>query len=155
MHRTCTKRKRCYDITLSRQEGSMICHLASVHYRDWSAPTGLAIVHWIGCINAIKTIFGESRQWTLQIPCGSKIAPTVSKVNAFLRSRWQPKMMRKQFLGKDTSRLCRHPVGHKFHQNCSISHRFRNKFVLRRNLRWQPNMAGKRFLGKAATRLYR
>ena len=46
-------------------------HLASAQYWDWpaggdtgrlflvgrSAPTGLAIVHWIGCINTIKAIF--------------------------------------------------------------------------------------------------
>ena len=61
----------------------------------WSAPTGLAIVHWIGCINAIKlcfSIFGKKSKiqngchmweeenffkncqgYTAQIPCGSKI----------------------------------------------------------------------------------
>ena len=60
--------KRCHDVRLSRQEGGTRCHLGSAQYWDrpagqdvffWclagqSAPTGLAIVHWIGCINAIK-----------------------------------------------------------------------------------------------------
>ena len=37
VHNTCAKRKRCYDVTLSRQEGSTTRHLASAQY--W---TGLA-----------------------------------------------------------------------------------------------------------------
>ena len=66
--------KKCYDVTLSRQEGSTTRHLACalglgagrpVETQDvffWrlagrSAPTGLAIVHWIGCINTIKKCF--------------------------------------------------------------------------------------------------
>ena len=71
LHSTCTKRKKCHDIRMSRQEGSTMRHLASAQY--WiglaggntgrlfptfgglSVPTGLAIGHWIGCINAIKT----------------------------------------------------------------------------------------------------
>ena len=48
------KRKRCYDVTLSRQEGSTKRHLASALVPGRSALTELAIVHWIGCINAIK-----------------------------------------------------------------------------------------------------
>ena len=70
----CANRKRCHDVTLSRQEANtyappgecnprpagqyacirddFFCHLAGR-----SAPTGLAIVHWIGCINAIKLCF--------------------------------------------------------------------------------------------------
>ena len=32
------KRKRCYDVTLSRQEGSMMHHLVSVQY--WDRPAG-------------------------------------------------------------------------------------------------------------------
>ena len=58
------QRKRCHDVMLSRQEGSMMLHLTSAQYwtglaggdtgcffltlAGWSAPTGLAIVHWIG-----------------------------------------------------------------------------------------------------------
>ena len=64
LHSTRTKRKRCYDIMLSRQEGSTTHHLGSVlvlrtgqlmEAQDFffgrlagrSAPTELAIVHWI------------------------------------------------------------------------------------------------------------
>ena len=55
----------------------------------WSAPTGLAIVHWIGCINAIKMIFGKSRQYTLQILRVKNfleiaLSLSVSEINAFL-----------------------------------------------------------------------
>ena len=73
LHSTRAKRKRCYDVTLSRQEGSMMRHLASAQYWDlpasgdtgrlfWrlagrSVRTGLAIVHWTGCINTIKRNF--------------------------------------------------------------------------------------------------
>ena len=58
------QRKRCYDVALSRQEGSTKHHLPNaqnvmpqpVETQDYffcrlvgqSAPTGLAIVHWIG-----------------------------------------------------------------------------------------------------------
>ena len=75
VHCTCAKRKRCYDVTLSRQEGSTMRHWwvhstrtsQPVETQDvffWrlagrSAPTGLAIVHWIGCINTIKHKFEE------------------------------------------------------------------------------------------------
>ena len=38
-------------------------------------------------------------------------------------------MARKQFLGKLTSRVRRHPVGQKFHRKRSISHRFQDKRV--------------------------
>ena len=35
---TCAKRKRCYDVTLSRQEGSTTRHLASAQY--WAGLAG-------------------------------------------------------------------------------------------------------------------
>ena len=35
---SCAKRKRCYDVTLSRQEGSMTRHLASAQY--WAGLAG-------------------------------------------------------------------------------------------------------------------
>ena len=38
-------------------------------------------------------------------------------------------MIGKLLLGKVASRLCRYPVGQKFRQNHSISHRFRQKSV--------------------------
>ena len=38
-------------------------------------------------------------------------------------------MSGKQFLEKHTSRLCRYPPGQKFHQYCSILHRFRDECV--------------------------
>ena len=41
--------------------------------------------------------------------------------------RWLPKLAGKQFLIKVVSRLCINPAGQKFHQNCSIPHRFRDK----------------------------
>ena len=44
-------------------------------------------------------------------------------------SRWLPKMVRKQFLGKVTSKLCRYFVGPKFCRNHSISHRFQDKCI--------------------------
>ena len=50
LHSPRAKRKRCYDVTLSRQQGSTMRHLA----------TGKAIVHWIGCINAIVLCIGHS-----------------------------------------------------------------------------------------------
>ena len=68
LHSTHAKRKRCYDVWLSRQEEvqgaiwgmhstgtSQPLETQDVFF--WrlagrSAPTGLAIVHWIGCINA-------------------------------------------------------------------------------------------------------
>ena len=31
------------------------------HFTGRSAPPGLAIVHWIGCINAIKLVFGSGQ----------------------------------------------------------------------------------------------
>ena len=37
-HSTCAKRKRCYDVTLSRQEGSTTRHLASAQY--WAGLAG-------------------------------------------------------------------------------------------------------------------
>ena len=56
------QQKRCYDVTLSRQEvccttwrmhsetGQLVetQHDFSCHLVGWSVPTGLAIVHWIG-----------------------------------------------------------------------------------------------------------
>ena len=56
---------------MSRQKGSILCHLANAQHSGigqpvetqgdffcclagWSAPTRLAFVHWIGCINTIK-----------------------------------------------------------------------------------------------------
>ena len=71
LHSTRAKQKRCYDVTLSGQEGSTTRHLANAlvlgtsrpvetqdvffwHLTGRSVPTGLAIVHWIGCIDAIK-----------------------------------------------------------------------------------------------------
>ena len=66
-------------------------HLANAQYWDrpaggntyvffWrlagrSAPTGLAIVHWIGCINAIKiVIFFPLNRILLYYPVGQKFA---------------------------------------------------------------------------------
>ena len=60
--------KRRYDVGMSRQEGSMMRHLANAYsvtdpagiiYRMafsvvWQDRTDKVIVHWIGCINAIK-----------------------------------------------------------------------------------------------------
>ena len=77
VHSTRAKQKKCYDVTLSKQEGSTARYLASalvlgtgrpVETQDvffWclagrSTLTGLAIVHWIGCINAIKIFFHPS-----------------------------------------------------------------------------------------------
>ena len=37
-------------------QGDFFCHMAGR-----SAPTGLAIVHWIGCINAIKSQISNLR----------------------------------------------------------------------------------------------
>ena len=70
LHSTCAKRKRCNDVTLSGLEevqgATLRVHSTGisrpVETQDvffWrlagqSAPTKLAIVHWIGCINAIK-----------------------------------------------------------------------------------------------------
>ena len=42
------KRKRCSDVTLSRQEGSTTRHLASALVLGTESPTGLVIVRWIG-----------------------------------------------------------------------------------------------------------
>ena len=58
---THAKRKRCHGCATWRMhntrparpvetEDDFFCHLAG-----WSAPTGLAIVHLIGCINTIKS----------------------------------------------------------------------------------------------------
>ena len=38
LHSTHAKRKRCYDATLSRQEGSVMRHLANAQY--WDRPAG-------------------------------------------------------------------------------------------------------------------
>ena len=38
LHSTHAKRKRCYDITLTRQEGSTMRHLARAQY--WDRPAG-------------------------------------------------------------------------------------------------------------------
>ena len=71
LHSPRAKRKRCYDVTLSRQEEEVLCAIWRMHSPDRSCrydvqdvffwrlagpvmPTGKAIVHWIGCINAIK-----------------------------------------------------------------------------------------------------
>ena len=64
------KQKRCYKVKLSRQEGSTMRNLANAQsgtglpmatqdnffcrLAGRSVPSGLAIVHWVGCINAIK-----------------------------------------------------------------------------------------------------
>ena len=70
-HTPCAKRKRCYDVTLSRQgrkynappSECTLCDRSCRYYIQdvffWrlagsAALTGKAIVHWIGCINAIK-----------------------------------------------------------------------------------------------------
>ena len=95
-----------------------------------SAPTGLAIVHWIGCINAIKlcfSIFGKN----------SKIQNG--------RHFWGGE----NFL-KIVSTLIRYPVGRKSRRNRSISHGQgdRSKFVFFhfwqkfKNSKWPP------FLGR-------
>ena len=72
LHSTRDKRKRCYDVRLSRQEGSTRRHLGSAQYYGpasrwkhrmsfsdvWRASLRQPvkhIVHWIGCINAKKS----------------------------------------------------------------------------------------------------
>ena len=44
VHNACAKRKRCYDVTLSRQEGSTMRHLASAQW-DWPACEGIIHSH--------------------------------------------------------------------------------------------------------------
>ena len=44
-------------------------------------------------------------------------------------SKWPPKVVGKQFLGKIASRLSRQPAGQKFRGNRSISLHFRDKQV--------------------------
>ena len=72
--------------------------------------------------------------YTLRVKNFVKIAlsRTVSKINAFFafyaeiqygRQKWRGK----RFMGKVTSRLCRHPTGQKFHRNRSISLHFEDK----------------------------
>ena len=61
-------------------------------------------------------------------------------------------MVGKLFLVKNTRRLCRYPVGQKFHQNRSISHRLRDKcvFAFYAEIQvGQPNMAENYFWGKS------
>ena len=64
------QRKRCYEATLCKQEGSTMRHMAnaqywtglpviiqddfSCHLAGWSVLTSVATVHWVGCINEIK-----------------------------------------------------------------------------------------------------
>ena len=59
-----------------------------------SAPTGLAIVHWIGCINAIKLKIQNGRHF------------------------WEEE----NFLKIAKSTFLRYPMGRKFHRNNSILH---------------------------------
>ena len=42
LNSACAKRKRCYDVTLSRQEGSTMRHLASA---QWDRPACEGIMH--------------------------------------------------------------------------------------------------------------
>ena len=82
-------------------------------------------------------IFAKCRQYTLQIPCGSKICHNHSvshrlpdKCAFALYAEIQDgchKWWESDFLQKVASRLCRYHVGQKFCRNCSISHFFRDK----------------------------
>ena len=67
--------------------------------------------------NGGKTIFGESRQQILQIPCGSKISlsGTVIEIIRFgiLCRNWPPKMAGKRFLVKKCQYTLQIPCGSK------------------------------------------
>ena len=71
LHSTCTKHKRCHDVTLSRKEvqcATWRMHSTRppqpvetqdgffYHLVGQSAPIGLANVHWFGCINTINRL---------------------------------------------------------------------------------------------------
>ena len=96
-----------------------------------------------------KTIFAKKRQWTRQIPCGSKILlkslylTPISEINTLLclrrNSRCPPKVAGKRFLQKVASRLCRYHAGQKFRRNRSISLHFQDKHVFALNAEIQDS----------------
>ena len=58
------------------------------------APTGKAIVHWIGCINAIKTLIQPISHGGLKMPCIKKIVQTsqimwVKRLTNPINAKWK------------------------------------------------------------------
>ena len=77
--------------------------------------------------------------------------------SCFSHSRWPMKMAGKQFLRKVASKLSRYPVGQRFHQNCSVLHRFRDKcdFAFYAEFKMTTKKCGKRFMRIVASTLSR
>ena len=116
-------------------------------------PTGKAIVHWIGCINAIKMIFGKKWQMTAYILWVKNLSKSLY-LTQFLRLFAFCAEIKhgKRIFGEKVADHSAYILQVENFIEIALAKPFLeiNAFLHVTHSRWLPKMAGKQLLGKVA-----